>query len=181
MKGINPNIKKKHGLSIYDQKITYNDFNYLDSDTLTYEKRTYSDNVQLLFRLPKKVPISALLFIFHGCSRSANDYFHTIERQRIIGAAIDLGYGCLAFQATDDFSRCWSNDIDINVNNDVQMVWKGLKGFYEEYPKLSELKQIFSKNLYEKIFFVFRVFTSFYIWCFEWRNIFKYIRYQSTV
>jgi hypothetical protein len=146
-KGINPNIQKKHELSIYDRKITYNDFNYLDSDTLTYEKRTYSENIQLLFRLPKKVSISALLLIFHGCSRSANDYFHTIERQRIIGAAIDLGYGCLAFQATDDFTRCWSNDVDINGNNDVQMVWKVLEGFYKEYPKLGELKQIFAKNL----------------------------------
>jgi len=124
----------------YEKNITYNDFNYLDSNTLTYENRTYSNNVQILFRLPQKRNITSLLLIFHGCSRSAYDWFHTIERQRIVGAAIDLGYGCLAFQAND---RCWSSNIDINTNEDAQMVIKGLEKFYEEYPKLGELRQLF--------------------------------------
>ncbi|CAF0763546.1 unnamed protein product [Adineta steineri] len=134
-----PIIQKKRTLSTYDENRIYNDFNYLNPSTLTYENRTYSNNVQVLFRLPKKTPIFALLLIFHGCSRTANDWFNTIERQRIIGAAIDLGYGCLAFQATDDFSRCWSNEVDMSSNNDVEMVWTGLKGFYNEYPKLESL------------------------------------------
>ena len=126
------------GLSVYDQNIIYTDFNYLNNSSLTFETRTYSGNVEVLFRLPKKTSISALLLIFHGCSRSAHDWFSTVERQRIVGAAIDLGYGCLAFQSTDSFSRCWASDTDLSSNPDVQMVWGGLDGFYQEYPKLSE-------------------------------------------
>jgi len=130
--------KHERGLTIYDENITYNDFNYLDSDTLTYENRTYSNDIQILFRLPKKCNITALLLIFHGCGRSAYEWFHTIERQRIIGAAIDLGYGCLVFQTTDKHSRCWSSNTDISNNNDVQMVLEGLENFYKEYPKFGE-------------------------------------------
>ncbi|UJR30972.1 hypothetical protein I4U23_018484 [Adineta vaga] len=133
------NVRKRSGLSIYDQQIIYNDYDYLHNSTLTFEKRIYSTNIEILFRLPKKVSPSALLLIFHGCSRSANDWFSTIERQRIIGAALDLGYGCLAFQSTDAFSHCWSNEFDLSNNPDVQMVWNGLDGFYKEYPKLKLL------------------------------------------
>jgi hypothetical protein len=124
----------KRGLSIYDRNISY-------------KKRIYSGNVPILFRLPNKVPIKALLLIFHGCSRTAHDWFHTIERQRIIGAAIDFGYGCLAFQATNELTRCWTSNADIFENDDIQMVFKGLEGFYKSYPKLGQLKKLFLKNL----------------------------------
>ncbi|CAF0952533.1 unnamed protein product [Adineta ricciae] len=130
---------RKAGLSVYDRNILYNDFDYLNNSTLTFEKRIYSTNIQVLYRLPKKVPIFALLLIFHGCSRSANDWFTTIERQRIVGAAVDLGYGCLAFQSTDQLSRCWSSESELAQNPDIQMVWNGLAEFYKEHPTLKSL------------------------------------------
>lgn len=136
-------------LSKYDQTIKYNEFDYLKPDTITYEKSTYTNNVEILYRLPKKTPISALLLIFHGCGRSSLDWFTTIERQRIIGAAIDLGYGCLAFQAVDDFTHCWANYDVVTENIDAQMVLKGLEGFFKEHPKLG-LKFI---QLFDLIFF----------------------------
>jgi len=112
---------------------------YLNGLTNFHTNRTYLNDIEILFRLPKNVPSSALLLIFHGCNHSPYDWFHTIERQRIIGAAIDLGYGCIAFQATDQKSRCWSTDAQISKNPDVQMVLQGLEQFYEEYPKLESL------------------------------------------
>ncbi|CAF2470902.1 unnamed protein product [Rotaria sp. Silwood2] len=136
---VDPNARRIRGESVEDRKLKYREFNYRKPNTLTYEKRTYSNNIDILFRLPKTPRPSALLLIFHGCSRSAHDWFHTIERQRIIGAALNIGYGCLAFQATDDFTRCWSNNVDINQNVDAQMVFKGLEGFYKEFPKLETL------------------------------------------
>ncbi|CAF1288077.1 unnamed protein product [Rotaria magnacalcarata] len=136
---VEPQPQKLRGITKIDRFIKYHDFNYLKAETLTYEKHTYSNHIPILYRLPQKVSTSALLLIFHGCSRSANDWFHTIERQRIIGAAIDLGYGCLAFQATDEFTRCWSNDMDFKENSDAQMVFKGLEGFYKENPALENL------------------------------------------
>lgn len=123
----------------YDYYIKYNDFDYLRPESLTYKSRIYSNNTEILFRFPKKISISNLLLIFHACKHSAHDWFHTPERQRIIGAAIDLGYGCLVFQATDKDNQCWSNDADIYENKDVQMIFKGLEGFYEDYPKLISL------------------------------------------
>ncbi len=143
MRIVKSTIPPTRGLSSSDAHITYNDFNYLNSETLTYENRTYSNDVHIVFRLPKNRVATALLLIFHGCGRSIYEWVYTIERQRIIGAAIDLGYGCIAFQATDQFNRCWSSETDIFDNEDVQMVLKGLKNFYKEYPKLSELKQFF--------------------------------------
>lgn len=122
---------------IFDTYITYNDFNYLKPETLTYKKRTYSNNIEILYRLPKKLSPVAVLLVFHACKRSAYDWFHTIERQRIIGAAIDLGFVCLVFQATDNDTQCWSTDADIYENKDVQMIFKGLESFYQEYSSLS--------------------------------------------
>ncbi len=130
--------ERRKGLTNFDRNITYNDFNYLNPDSLTYDNRTYAGYVEILYRFPKKRPINSLLLIFHGCGRSTYEWFHTVERQRIIGAAIDLGYACLAFQATDQLSRCWSNEFEIEGNPDVQMVWKGLENFYKEYPKLGK-------------------------------------------
>src|SRR5262249_4794859 len=107
-----------------DYRIQYKDFNYLKPETLTYQSQIYSNNIEILFRFPKKTTISALLLIFHACKHTASDWFHTVERQRIIGGAINLGYACLVFQATDRNNQCWSNDADIYENNDVQMVFK---------------------------------------------------------
>lgn len=126
------------GLTIHDRKITYQDFNYLNSETLTYDNRIYENKIRILFRMPKKRNITSLLLIFHGCSRSAYEWFHTIERQRIIGAAIDLGYGCLVFQATDNETSCWSSNQDLNDNEDARMVIKGLEHFYKEFPQLGK-------------------------------------------
>ncbi|CAF3467062.1 unnamed protein product [Rotaria socialis] len=131
--------RKLRGITRIDRLIRYHDFNYLQAKTLTYENHTYYNHIPILYRLPQKVTTSALLLIFHGCSRSANDWFHTFERQRIIGAAIDLGYGCLAFQATDEFTRCWSHNVNFKENNDAQMIFKGLEGFYKENPALENL------------------------------------------
>jgi hypothetical protein len=136
---------KKESLN-YDYYLKYHDFNYLEPSTLTYDSRTYPNDIEILYRFPKKVSISAVLLIFHGCNHSAYDWFHSIERQRIIGAAIDQGYACLVFQATDKTSRCWSNNADIYENEDVRMVFKGLEGFYKEYTKLGKHKT-------KKIFF----------------------------
>ena len=134
----NTTISFEKKIHIDDYNITYHDFNYLDSRTLTYQKRIYPNDVEVLFRLPKKVSISALLLIFHGCSHTAYDWFNTIERQRIIGSAIDLGFGCLAFETTNNFSFCWSTDTNIGANIDMQMVFKGLEGFFKEFPKLGQ-------------------------------------------
>jgi hypothetical protein len=128
----------------YDYYAKYNDFNYLQPKTLTYTKRLYSKKIPILFRFPQKTSLSALLLIFHSCKTTAYDWFNTTERQRIIGAAIDLGYACLVFQATDKDSQCWSNDADIYENRDVQMVFKGLESFYKEYPQLGKIKIEFS-------------------------------------
>ncbi len=146
--------KQKKGLSIFDRNIKYQDFNYLNPASLTYDNRTYSGDLQILFRFPKKRSINSLLLIFHGCGRSAHNWFHTIERQRIIGAAIDLGFACLAFQATDQFNRCWSSESDININEDAKMVIKGLENFYKEYPSLGKLQSIISK-CNDNLFFLF--------------------------
>ena len=134
-----PSVFKRLGMTVIDQSIVYDEFDYLKPESLTHKSRTYANDVQILFRFPKKKSVTALLLIFHGCSRSAHDWFHTIERQRIIGAAIDLGYACLAFQSTNTVSRCWAHDIDIYENLDVKMVFKGLTGFFEEFPKLGGL------------------------------------------
>ena len=127
----------------YDYHIRYNDFNYREPKTLTYSSRTYSNNTEILFRLPEKTSISALLLIFHSCKHTAYDWFHTVERQRIIGGAIELGYGCLVFQAIDKISQCWSNNADIYENKDVQMVFEGLDSFYKENPELGKLNLLF--------------------------------------
>lgn len=121
---------------VYDLRIKYDDFSYMKPSTLTYKIGKYDNNIEVLFRLPQKTSISALLLIFHSCRRTATDWFHTVERQRIIGAAIALGYGCLVFQATNNISRCWSNNADVFENTDVDMVIKGLDGFYKENPIL---------------------------------------------
>ncbi|UJR15666.1 hypothetical protein I4U23_002600 [Adineta vaga] len=80
-------------------------------------------------------------FIFDGLSsifvsQSTYEWFHTTERQRIIGAAIDLGFTCLVFQATDKLTNCWSNEADIYQNKDVHMFTKGLEGFFKDHPEL---------------------------------------------
>lgn len=129
-------FKGKSQSVMYDTYIVYTDFNFRKSETLTYRKRTYSNNIEILFRFPRIVPISSLLLIFHSCNHTAYDWFETPERQRIIGAAIDLGYACLAFQSTNNESRCWSNNADIYENKDVQMVVKGLEKFYKDFPIL---------------------------------------------
>ncbi|CAF0941586.1 unnamed protein product [Rotaria sp. Silwood1] len=136
---VDPKARRIRGESVEDRKLKYREFNYLKPKTLTYEKRTYSNNIDILFRLPKKIRPQYLLLIFHGCGRSAHDWFHTTERQRIVGAALDLGFACLVFQATDKFTHCWSHNVDINENVDAQMVFKGLEGFYKEYPQLENL------------------------------------------
>jgi len=96
----------------YDTYIVYGDFNFRKSETLTYRKQTYSDNIEILFRFPRIAPISSLLLIFHSC------------------------HGCLVFQSTNNISRCWSNNADIYENKDVQMVVKGLENFYKDFPIL---------------------------------------------
>ncbi|CAF1111415.1 unnamed protein product, partial [Didymodactylos carnosus] len=144
----NETVKKNYSPKFYpgkvqsitfDQRIKYNDFNFLDRSTLNYSSRTYSNGITILYRLPRLKKPSALLLIFHGCSRTALNWFHTEERQRIVGAAVDLGYGCLAFQATDTHSRCWSSTGDLFDNDDVQMVLKGLEEFYKEHGDLARL------------------------------------------
>ena len=132
----------------FDANLKYEDFNYLQSDTLTSKTRVYTNASQIIFRMPTKKSTAALLLIFHSCNRMADDWFRSIERQRILGAAIDLGYGGLVFQATDAQTRCWSTDTDLDKNNDVQMVLNGLQGFYREHPKLGEypLTNILSKR-----------------------------------
>jgi hypothetical protein len=127
----------------YDYYIKYNDFDYLKPESLTYKSQTYSNDIEILFRFPKKTSITALLLIFHACKHSAYEWFHTPERQRIIGAAIDLDYACLVFQATGKNSQCWSNVADIYENKDVQMVLKGLEGFYKDYPQLGKRNLFF--------------------------------------
>ena len=131
---------RRRGLTIHDRRIRYHDYNYLAAESLTYENRTYENNLEVLFRFPKKQDTSGLLLIFHGCGRSAYEWFHTIERQRIIGAAIDMSYACLAFQASDQSTRCWSTDTDLQNNVDVQRVFKALDYFYKEYPNLGKFK-----------------------------------------
>ena len=84
------------------------------------------------------MPISAVLLIFHACQRTADDWFHTAERQRILGAALDLGYGCLVFQALNTVDRCWSHAADIYENEDVQKIFRELDRFYEEHPRLGK-------------------------------------------
>ncbi|CAF1394192.1 unnamed protein product [Adineta steineri] len=128
-------LGKKKSIN-YDYYLTYNDFNYRKPETLTYKSRTYSNNTEILFRFPKKTAITAILLMFHSCKHSAYEWFHTPERQRIIGAALDLGYACLVFQSTDKITKCWSNDVDLYQNKDIQMVLKGLEEFYKEYPQL---------------------------------------------
>jgi len=123
----------------FDQTIVYQDFNFLRNETLTFERREYSSKEKFLFRFPKKIETSALLLIFHSCNQTANHWFRTGERQRIIGAAIDLGYGILVFQSTDRIHRCWSLNTDIYQNEDIEMVVEILKKFYNEFPKFVSL------------------------------------------
>lgn len=130
---------RKLGLNIHDRRIHYIDYNYLRAGSLTYENRTYENNLDVLYRFPKKKDTTGLLLIFHGCGRSAYEWFHTIERQRIIGAAIDMGYACLAFQAAAQSSRCWSIDTELQNNRDAQRVFKALDYFYKEHPNLGKL------------------------------------------
>ncbi|CAF1395424.1 unnamed protein product [Rotaria sordida] len=129
---------KERSVSI-DHTIRYYDFNFRKPETLTYSSAIYDNNIEILYRLPRKPSISALLLIFHSCKHTAYDWFHSVERQRIIGAAIELGYACLVFQATNKISQCWSYKADIYENKDVQMVLKGLDGFYKQYPELVSL------------------------------------------
>ncbi|CAF0850731.1 unnamed protein product [Rotaria sp. Silwood1] len=131
-------LGKQRSVNI-DHSIKYRDFNYRKPETLTYKSTTYDNNIEILYRIPQKSSISALLLIFHSCKHTAYDWFHSFERQRIIGAAVELGYACLVFQATDKISQCWSYNADIYENKDVQMVLKGLDGFYKEYPNLASL------------------------------------------
>ena len=133
--------------------ITYDEFNFRKSEALTYRTRTYADNITILIRFPEKVSTTAILLIFHSCRHSAYDWFHTAERQRIIGSAIKLGYACLAFQSSDKLSQCWSNNPDIYDNKDVQMVFKGLEGFYKEYPQLGRIPNLLF--LFNNFFFSF--------------------------
>ena len=126
-------------LTSFDKNLVYKDFNYLAPTTLTYNQAKYAENSEAYFRLPILKPASALLVIFHGCGRYARDWFQTVERQRIVGAAIDLGFVCLAFQSTDRESRCWSTELDIYANPDVQMVNKGLDEFFQQYSILSKI------------------------------------------
>lgn len=155
----------------YDYRIKYNDFNYRDPKTLTYSSRTFSNNSEILFRFPEKTSISALLLIFHSCKHTAYDWFHTVERQRIIGGAIELGYACLVFQAVDKISQCWSNNADIYENKDVQMVFEGLDSFYKQYPELGKLNLLvlniycfFYKYLYHVLHLVHQVVEYFQVY-----------------
>jgi len=147
-------IKPARRLNDIDKTIVYKDFNYLNSNSLTYE--TLNDNTTpILYRFPRQREVIGLLLIFHGCGRSAHDWFHTIERQRIIGSAIDLGFACLAFQATDHIHRCWSNEIDVFQNADIQMVNGALQNFYNEYPRLSNSNnQLFSIGFFFFLLFI---------------------------
>ena len=124
----------------YDSRVTYRDFDYRKPGTLGYTNKIYADDIQILFRFPKLTSVSAVLLIFHSCRQTAYEWFHTPERQRIIGAALQLGYACLVFQARDKINRCWSNNADIYENIDVQMVFKGLEGFYKEHGNLGKMK-----------------------------------------
>jgi hypothetical protein len=126
----------KHQSINYDQYIEYHDFDFMKNETLTYQRSIYSNDSQLLFRLPFKTSISAVLLVFHSCQRTAADWFHTSERQRILGAALDLGLGCLVFQALNTVDRCWSHAADIYENEDVQNVFRELDQFYAEHPRL---------------------------------------------
>ena len=123
----------------YDHYIEYDDFDFRKPDSLTYQNRTFANQTQIFYRFPRQTSLAALLLIFHSCQDSASNWFHTPERQRIIGAAIDLGYGCLVFQSTNQTTGCWANEADIYENRDIQMVSQGLHGFYTEYPELGNV------------------------------------------
>lgn len=174
----------KRTLSADDRRITYKDFNYLKPASLTYTQKNYSKEIPILYRFPTQRDTRAILLIFHGCGRSAHDWFHTIERQRIIGAAIDLGFACLAFQATDQIRRCWSSEMDLTGNQDIQMVNQGMEGFFKEHPKLGNagrtLASFHQKKTKLKIFW-FRISPTIHVWCIEWRNIFQYICNQLAL
>ncbi|CAF1570487.1 unnamed protein product [Adineta ricciae] len=131
-------LGKKKSIN-YDYYITYKDFNFRKPDTLTYENRTYANSTPIFYRFPRRTSILALLLIFHSCRHSAVHWFHTPERQRILGAAIDLGFACLVFQASDKTTKCWSNEGDIYQNRDVYYILKGLEGFFKDYPELISL------------------------------------------
>lgn len=156
----------------FDQSIIYQDFNFLQSETLTFEQREYSSREKFFFRFPTKVETWALLFIFHSCNHTANDWFRTVERQRIIGAAVDLGYATLVFQSTDRIHRCWSMNTDIYQNEDIEMVVKILKKFYKEFPKFGKISTTRKTKDFHR--FSFSFFASFYLWRIKWRSFLEY-------
>lgn len=129
----------------YDFYIEYKDFHFAKPESLTYSNRTYPNDIEILYRFPREIPLVALVLIFHACNDSASNWFHTPERQRIIGAAINFGFGCLVFQSTDKTTGCWSSEVDIYKNRDIQMVLQALHHFYIDFPVLSR-RDIFSFN-----------------------------------
>lgn len=126
----------KHRSYGIDATLRYKEFDYRQPSTLTYKSAIYDDNIEILYRLPEKTSVSALLLIFHSCRETSQIWFHTPEQQRIIGGALNLGFAALVFNATDKNTTCWSYKANIFENNDIQMVLKGLEGFYKEHPDL---------------------------------------------
>lgn len=162
----------------YDYYIQYKDFNFEKPESLTYTNRTYTNQIQILYRLPRRTSLAALLLIFHACNDSASDWFHTPERQRIIGAAIDLGYGCLVFQSTDKTNGCWANEVDVYENRDIQMITQALHDFYTDFPALGTRK-VFSFNRISLS--SYSLFTTFYLRFIQWWYLFQYICTQSKI
>ena len=148
---------KQESLRI-DTNIKYNDFDYRRPETITYKKKQYSNSNRssLVYRLPQKRSTIGVLLLFHNCNQTSIDLFRLIETQRIIGAAIDLGFACLAFDASNRLNRCWSTTVDLDVNRDVRMVERTLEQFYDQFSTFSSLPRltygISSGGLFSSIF-----------------------------
>ena len=153
----------------YDYYIEYKDFDFEKPESLTYTNRTYTNQTQILYRFPQRTSLAALLLIFHACNDSASDWFRTPERQRIIGAAINLGYGCLVFQPTDTTSGCWVNEVDVYENRDIHMITQALDDFYTDFPALGTSK-VFSFNRISLS--SYSLFTTFYLRFIQWWYLF---------
>lgn len=123
----------------YDQLIVYNDFNFLNAETLTYEQRIYSNNMLFLYRFPTKKNMVGLVFLFHSCETTAMDWFQSIEHQRIVGAAIEIGLGCVALQPLGNRTGCWSLKTPSATNHDVLLVLSALDNFYREHSSIVSL------------------------------------------
>lgn len=71
---------------------------------------------------------NVVVFAFHGCSHSADDWFFLPEEKKIVKASLSRGFGFVSISSSDRDSGCWNAEDMFLVEKAIGLVKKKLGG-----------------------------------------------------